>query len=102
MLNLSALNLDTNNSLQTISLKLILKLPKKYAIGTVLLSLITLTGIELNPIGKLTGLECDLFNWCYLEITGQVSELIDATSYLQALQGEIQIIALNSRTEFTI
>lgn len=91
MLNSDTLARQQDSSAQTISLKLILELPKRCVIGEVLVCLIMLTGVRLTPIGKLTGFEGDRFNWCYVEMTGIVSDLIQAAIYLKALSVKVKV-----------
>ncbi|MGL4881129.1 MAG: hypothetical protein ACRC8K_08680 [Waterburya sp.] len=91
MFHSSALDLKRDFQSQTISLKLILKLPKRYKMSEFLLALIMLTGVQLSPLGKLSGFESDEFNWCYLEMTGMISDLIEVGLYLQALPVKIKV-----------
>lgn len=89
MLNISALIAQQNSLSETIELKLILKLPQRYSIGEILISLMMLAKVELDPLGKISGTASDRFNWCYLQLSGTPFELIDAALYLQILSIEI-------------
>jgi hypothetical protein len=87
----SALDLQRDFQSQTVSLKFILKIPKRYRLSEFLLALIMLTRVQLSPLGKLTGIESDDFNWCYVEMTGMISELIEAGLYLHALPVKVKV-----------
>jgi hypothetical protein len=91
MFHSSALDLKRDFQSQTLSLKLILKVPKSYRLSEFLLALIMLTGVQLSPVGKLSGTQSDNFNWCYVEMTGMISELIEIGLYLQALPVKIKV-----------
>lgn len=94
MSNYSALPLNQTELSDNISLKLILKLPKRYFLGKVLLSLLRLTEIQITFLGELTGRKQDSFNWSYLEITGSVLDLINANLFLEVLQIDINIVEI--------
>lgn len=57
-------SLNQNLLERTITVNVILKCPKLYSLGKVLIALITFTGVQLTPIGKLTGIQSDRFDWC--------------------------------------
>ena len=84
--------LEQNLLERTITVNVILKCPKLYSLGKVLLALITFTGVQLSPIGKLTGIKSDRFDWCCIKITGTISNLIDVSAYLRALQIDADVI----------
>jgi hypothetical protein len=91
MLDISTLDLKQDFQSQTATLKLILKVPKSHKLSEVLLCLIMLTEVQVAPIGKLSGIQSDHFNWCYVEMTGKISNLIKAGLYLQALSVKVKV-----------
>lgn len=95
MLNSSTLICQQDSITPTINVKLILKLPKSRVVGEVLVCLMMLTKVSLTPIGKLTGFGCDRYNWCYIDMTGTVAEIIQAAVYLQALAVKVKVTAIN-------
>jgi hypothetical protein len=85
-------SLNQNLLERVVTVNVILRCPKLYSLGKVLLALITFTGVQLTPIGKLTGIKSDRFDWCYITVTGTISNLIDVSAYLRALQIDVDVI----------
>jgi hypothetical protein len=91
----STLNLNQDCSSQIFSLKLIIKLPKNYSLGNILLSLVRLANVEVDFLGGLTGIQEDGSNWSYVEMNGTVLDLINANLYLEVLQIDIDIVEID-------
>lgn len=91
--------LDKDLLERTVTVNVILKCPKVYSLGKVLIALITFTGVKLIPIAKLTGIKSDRFDWCQITVTGTISNLIDVSAYLRALRIDVDVI--ESTFQFT-
>ncbi len=82
------------NENQTIKIGFILKLPKIYLPGKVILNLVYLMKIQLQLSGFIKGTEKDNFSWLFLKATGRVKDLIATLVYLNELQIETNLLNL--------
>jgi hypothetical protein len=92
MSNYSALKLNRDCPSPKYDLKLILKIPKRYLLGKILISLVRLTQIQMTFLGELTGQKSDRFNWFYVQMNGTVIDLVNASLYLEILQIDIDVV----------
>jgi hypothetical protein len=84
--------LDKDLLERTVTVNVILRCPKVYSLGKVLIALITFTGVQLTPIAKLTGIQSDRFDWCQITVTGTISSLVDVSAYFRALRIDVDVI----------
>jgi hypothetical protein len=80
---------------QTATIGLIIKIPKDYLPGKIIISLVTLMEIKLNLLGMLVGAETDRFNWLSVKATGKMDNLIATLVYLNDLKIETSFLTLN-------
>jgi len=83
------------NKNQIITIGIIVKVPKYYLPGKVIINLVAIMGIKLNLLGILTGTETDKFNWLSLKLTGQMANLVATLIYLNDLKIETSFFNLN-------
>ncbi|GAB4225602.1 MAG: hypothetical protein Kow0049_03570 [Stanieria sp.] len=82
------------NKNQIATIGLIIKIPKDYLPGKVIINLVALMKIKLNLVGMIAGTETDRFNWLSLKATGTMENLIASLLYLNDLKIETSFFKL--------
>ncbi|BAU66252.1 hypothetical protein STA3757_36550 [Stanieria sp. NIES-3757] len=82
------------NKSQIATIGLIIKIPKDYLPGKVIINLVALMQIKLNLVGMIAGTETDQFNWLSLKATGTMEKLIETLVYLNSLKIETSFFNL--------
>ncbi|AFZ36779.1 hypothetical protein Sta7437_3272 [Stanieria cyanosphaera PCC 7437] len=95
MNNRSQSSLFKLNKNQIATIGLIIKIPKDYLPGKVIINLVALMQIKLNLVGMIAGTETDQFNWLSLKATGTMDNLINSLIYLNSLKIETSFLNFN-------